>query len=483
MPTIESVLIPTTYNMRQPNLLFVFGDQHRRSDLGSYGNSRLTTRAFDRLAAEGSVFDNCVSNSPVCVPIRGSLLTGLHLWRHGAITNDIPIHPGTESIADVLNAAGYDTGYVGKWHLGGVPRERAIEPDERLGFRYWRVANCTHDYFHSYFDDEANQRSAYDGYEPIGQTDHVVDFIQDHENSDGPWACFLSWGPPHAPYTSVPEEYLARFPADSFELRPNVPDEIVHTVDRHLDREAIRTDIAGYYAHIEALDDQMDRILEALDRSNQADDTIVVYTSDHGDMLGSQGFTKKQLPYCESVCVPLIMRWPGRIPEARADGMIGLLDLPITLLGLMGLTFSGDVDGEDLSDHVLGRSEKGLDEVFIYNPIPAHQAVDRGHTRGWYGLKTPSRTFSIWDDGEPFCLYDDVSDPYQLLNYVKDTADARRGTLERELRERLAEAMSRAGVLLKSWQKFVFDCGMESLWNASQSYFGRALLEDENSPA
>ena len=130
------------------NLLFVFSDEHRKHDLGCYGNTIVKTPNLDRLAEEGLCFSHCVSNSPVCVPARGSLLTGLFPQKHGAFTNDLAIHSDCISIANVLNDAGYHTGYIGKWHLAGIPRDQFITEERRLGFKEWKVANCNHDYLH-----------------------------------------------------------------------------------------------------------------------------------------------------------------------------------------------------------------------------------------------------------------------------------------------------------------------------------------------
>src|SRR5690554_3548663 len=190
----------------KPNVLLVFSDQHRYCDLGCYGNTEVITPNFDAFAEKAAVFTNCISNSPLCVPIRGSMMTGLMPHNHRAITNDLPIDTSLESIATVMNRNGYHTGYIGKWHLGGVPRERAIKEDERLDFTEWKVCNCNHDYYGGYYYDENNIKHVITGYEPIGQTDMAIEFIE--RNNDKPWGLVLSYGPPHDPYFKVPDEYL-----------------------------------------------------------------------------------------------------------------------------------------------------------------------------------------------------------------------------------------------------------------------------------
>ena len=142
------------------NLLFIFSDQHRAMDLGCYGNSQVKTPELDGLSRLGTTFLNCVSNTPLCVPARGSILTGLMPIKHRAATNDLPISENVISIAHVLKEAGYHTGYIGKWHLAGVPRDKYISKGKgRLGFEEWKVCNCNHEYLDAYYYDEEKQIS------------------------------------------------------------------------------------------------------------------------------------------------------------------------------------------------------------------------------------------------------------------------------------------------------------------------------------
>ena len=130
----------------RPNLLFVFSDQHRYCDLACNGNHQIVSPHFDAFAEKALSFRNCISNSPVCVPARGSLMTGLYPLRHRAVSNDLPIDPGLHSIAHQMNRHGYRTGYIGKWHLGGIPRDAPVPKGARLGFGEWKVCNCNHHY-------------------------------------------------------------------------------------------------------------------------------------------------------------------------------------------------------------------------------------------------------------------------------------------------------------------------------------------------
>ncbi len=460
----------------RPNILLVFSDQHRWCDLGCYGNDQVYSPNLDTFAAEGVRFSHCVSNCPVCVPMRGSMLTGLHPLRHGAITNDLPMWHCVTSIGDVLAGAGYHTGYVGKWHLAGTPRDQAIPRGEgRHGFAEWKVCECNHDYMRAYYYDEDNRRVEIEGYEPIAQTDLAIEFVRRNavrRNAGKPWGLVLSWGPPHDPYHRLPAAYLERYAETEMRLRPNVPKRVMNTLTRYLTREQIIENYRGYYAHISALDEQFGRLMGALEESGQTRNTIVVYTSDHGDMLGSQGLTNKQLPYDESILVPLIARWPGRTMIGVTDELIGLVDLPASLLGLAGLSFPDEVDGADLHDLFTGAPPTGPEAIYIFDLIPCHQAMDRGGTE-WRGVRTQRYTLARSASDEGFALYDNEQDPYQMRNLVADPAAA---SVKRELLAMLDEFIARHDRLLP-WDELIRQYGYVEAWNKSQAYFGRPPLE------
>jgi arylsulfatase A-like enzyme len=453
----------------RPNLLFVFSDQHRWCDLGCYGNPEVFSPHLDRFSSEAIRFENCISNSPVCVPARGSLLSGLYPLRHRAITNDLPIRTDLASIAFPLNQAGYQTGYIGKWHLGGVPRDRYIPKEERLGFQEWKVCNCSHAYQNAYFFDEENRRVEVEGYEPVAQTSLAVDFI--HRQSGHPWGLVLSWGPPHDPYFEIPQPYLDRYSNHFLHLRENVQDFAILNQQISLTRDQIRDNYRGYYAHITALDEQFGRLLLALEETGQDKNTLVVYTSDHGDMLGSQGLTNKQLPYEESIHVPLLARLPGVTRMGVTDELISLVDLPVSLLSILGFELPGLPDGRDLSCLFTQVGVKGLDACYIVEYTACHQAVARGE-REWRGLRTPRYTFarSAIDDG--FLLTDHITDPYQLHNLVHQPQFQ---ALRTELSKMLDAYILRHDALLP-WDELICAFGLKDEWNRSQAYFGMPTL-------
>jgi len=453
------------------NILFVFSDQHRWCDLGCYGNPEVISPNLDRFAEEGLRFTHCISNAPVCVPARGSLLTGLYPIHHGAITNDLPVRTDVESVADVLKMNGYHTGYLGKWHLGGVPRDRFIPEEERLGFDEWKVCNCDHDYLHSYYFDESNERHEIDGYDAEEYTSMAIDFIQ--RNQDQPWGLWLSWGPPHDPYFDVPQRYLDLYKDRDLTPRQNLSDDIVNRLDQpHWAGAEAEEKLKGYYAHITALDEQFGRLFQTLEKTGQLDNTLIVYTSDHGDMIGSQGWTNKQFPFEESIRVPLLVQGPG-VRRGKCDELIGLTDLPVSLMSLLECPLTAP-DGDNLQAVFREKTACGQDSCYIFDLVPCHQSMDRG-TDAWRGVRTARYTYACHADGLPWVLYDNKNDPFQQNNLVGEESFAE---LRRQLHDQTERYAQRYDVLLP-WPELLQHFGLVEAWNRSQQYFKRPELSGQ----
>ena len=408
------------------NLIVVFGDEMRGQAMSCAGDPNVRTPNMDRMAAEGRMFSHAFSNSPVCTPARGMMLTGLFPNTHGAIVNDLPVHTDVPSIAWTLQNCGYRCGYVGKWHLGGIPRSRRIPPGpDRLGFdAFWASWNCHHDYFEpKYFVNDDTEPTVADGYEPTVQTDLALVFMRDHfaEHEGNPFCLFLSWGPPHSPYTPWPPASNEMYNPDELILRPNCPDTPDH-----------RRDLAGYYAHITALDAELGRILDFVDESGHTEDTLIVFTSDHGSMLGSQGHYHKQQPWGESLSVPLIMRGPKRLRGAESDLLFSLLDFAPTILGLLGAPVPVRMQGRDLSPQIAHGAPYPRRVIYLAEFFCVDQAGGQG-IKPWRGVKTNRCTYARTAEG-PWVLYDDVADPFQLENLVDDPS-------VRDVRNRLDEEL------------------------------------------
>jgi arylsulfatase A-like enzyme len=417
--------------MNPPNVLFVFADQWRAQATGYAGNPTVQTPHLDRLAGESVRFTHAVAGCPVCSPYRASLLTGQHPLTHGVFVNDVYLQPRVPSLADAFAAHGYDTAYIGKWHVDGHGRSNYIPPERRQGFDYWRALECTHDYNHSaYYAGDSGVKRYWEGYDALAQTRDAQRYLRDRPRQR-PFLLVLSWGPPHAPYDTAPEAYRALYDPARIVLRPNVPPEAAAWA---------RVDLAGYYAHCTALDACLGDLLRTLDECGLAEDTILVFTSDHGDMLGSQGHVKKQRPWAESVRVPFVLRWPAGLGRAgrEVDAPIDAPDIMPTLLGLCGLPIPESVQGHDLAGTLRGGPDPTGGAAMLTCPQPFGQwNVPQHGGHEYRGLYTRRYTYVRTRHG-PWLLYDSEADPYQMRNLVDDPASAGvRRELEAELQRRL----------------------------------------------
>lgn len=419
-----------------PNIVFVFADQMRACDAGFMGNPQVHTPNMDRLAAEGVTFTHAVSACPVCTPYRAALLTGRHSLTNGMVLNDVRLPVTERSIAHVLNEAGYDTAYIGKWHLDGPHRSAFTPPGpRRQGFGYWAVSNCCHNYMHSFYYRDDPEPIWIEGYDADHFTDLTVDYVRGHQEQ--PFCVFLSFGPPHDPCLLMPDSYHVHNP-DDIQLRPNV---------KNCDP---REEIAGYYSHIAALDRNLGRIMAAVDETGLGDDTIVVFTSDHGDMLGSQGMHRKQKPWDESIMVPYAMRWPGHFAAGkRTDSLLNVPDLMPTLLDLAQVPIPETVEGESLAQAALTGEHCGPESAFIYNICPFIEPIPE-----WRGVRTVRHTYVKTLEG-PWLLYDNEADPYQLKNLVNSPEVAGvQARLEDELQGWLRRTRDDFGPRDEYWRRF-----------------------------
>ena len=331
----------------RPNVLFLLADQWRAQAFGYAGDPDVKTPAIDSLAASSVNMTDAVSGLPVCCPTRASLLTGRRPLSHGVFLNDVSLPDEEITLAEVLRDQGYDTGYIGKWHLDGRGRSNFTPPERRQGFVYWKALECTHSYNNSLYYADTPEKLHWEGYDAIAQTDDAIAYIRDRAASGHPFFLQISWGPPHNPYGTAPERYQAMYDPATLHLRPNVPRSI---------GDQVRKDMAGYYAHCTALDDCVGRLMTTLNDAGIADDTIVVFTAEHGDMLGSHDSYRKQRPFEESPRVPMLIHWPdGLGTEAkRLPAPINSWDVMPTLLGLIGLPAPDAVEGINFADHLRG---------------------------------------------------------------------------------------------------------------------------------
>jgi arylsulfatase A-like enzyme len=439
------------YADERPNVLLILPDQMRASAMGCDGNRDVKTPHIDRLAADGVRFHRTYANVPVCCPARAILLTGTYPHVNGMRANDLRLREEQVTIAEIFRDAGYRTGFVGKWHLDGGVRDPGFVPpgERRQGFDYWAAYECHHRHFAPTYFRDAPQVIAIDKFEPEASCDFAVEFLKS-QPKDRPFFLTVQMGPPHDPY-GAPEEYMRQYVPERITPPENWrPGSESRPKSTGKQRPAAASfaptippggleEIAAYYAAITAVDDQVGRLMQVLKESGVDENTIVLFTSDHGDMLGSHGMRRKRKPHDESARVPGIVRWPKRVPAGRTvDTLFSHVDMAPTLLGLAGLPVPASMQGADLSAVARGETLAGPDAVLlqIFVPFNPDQVA-----RPWRGIITADHTYARFEDG-PWVLFDHRRDPAQLDNLAGRTEHA---ALERELDDRLAAFMKRHG--------------------------------------
>jgi arylsulfatase A-like enzyme len=414
-----------------PNLVFIMPDQWRGMALGCAGNEQVRTPNLDRLASEGVQFTNTTANCPVCTPARGILLTGKYPHATGTGVNDVLLPLGEPTIAKALSASGYYTGFVGKWHLEGGKRMPGFVPPgpHRQGFQFWAANICSHDYLHQqYFrDDPAPLKIS--GYDAPGWTDLAIEFLEKATHPGRPFCLFLEYPTPHNPYLLAPGFETAHDPA-KIRLRKNWKPS--------LPKLSAPADIAGYYSAIDCLDRHIGRLLAKLDKLGARDNTIVVFTSDHGDMLGSHGTVLKRKPWEESVLVPGIVRWPAALKAGRkSDAMLSHVDMVPTLLGLCGVRPQGAMHGFDYSGYLLGRQERTPE----FSHLMIYTQTENNEFGPWRGLRSRQYKYARFQD-KPWVLYDLEKDPFEMENLVEKPSSSQ---LVKKFDREIVAVMERTG--------------------------------------
>jgi arylsulfatase A-like enzyme len=348
--------------------------------------------------------------------------------------NDLSLPSEELCMAEIFSAAGYATAYIGKWHLDGQGRDRYIPPERRQGWQYWKAAECDHNYNHShYYTGTSDQKQFWEGYDAFAQTRDAQQYLRDHAQTNTPFVLLVAYGGPHFPHGTAPAEYQAMYPVEKLKLRPNVPASV---------QANARKEAQGYYAHCSAVDKCVGDILATLAETGLAKDTIVLFTADHGEMLGSQGVPpkKKQAPWTESANVPFLLRNPLlKVSAAREVPMpLTSPDILPTLLGLAGVAVPKTIEGEDLS-RLIGSGSTTNDRAVLYMNVAPFGMGEFG--REYRALRTSRYTYVRGIDG-PWLLYDDQNDPYQMNNLA---GKPEAGAIQKTMDDRLGAELKKIG--------------------------------------
>lgn len=417
----------------RPNVVYVFPDQWRSSATGYSGNTDVLTPNIDRLAGESLNFRNTVATAPVCGPYRAVLMTGRYPTSTGYTFNDLHLPAEEYTFAEIFADAGYNTAYIGKWHLDGMGRSAYIPPERRQGWQFWMAAECDHkNHTSHYFTGDSDERQFWEGgYDVFAQTRAVQDYLRAQTGADKPFVLMMSWGPPHPASDAPPKEFFDLYNANELTIPPNVPEE-KHAQTRGL--------LHRYYAHCSAIDHAVGELLKTLDDTGLAENTIFIFTADHGGMLWSHGDPQewKQVHWSESAHVPFLLRYPAlHGTKARTvETPLGTTDILPTLLSLAGVERPGTLEGTDLSSLI-------RDGVEIPDRAALYMSVTPfvGQGEPYRSIRTVDHTYVRGLEG-PWMLFNDHEDPFQMRNLLEEPEFAELGA---QMDARLQAELDRIG--------------------------------------
>ena len=422
---------------KRPNVIVFFTDQQRWDTTGVHGNPLGLTPNFDRMAQRGTHLYNTITCQPVCGPARACLQTGMYATETGCYRNAIPLPADAHTLAHSFNAAGYQTGYIGKWHLAEPEVAGPVPEEGRGGYDYWLASNTlefTSDAYDMVMYDNDNHEVKLPGYRIDAQTDAVIRYIDQHK--EDPFFLFVSYLEPHhqnhlddyPPPDGYRERYAGRWtPPDLLALGGSS--------QQHL---------GGYYGMVKRLDEALGRMLDALKSLGLADNTVVLYTSDHGCHFKTRNDEYKRSCHESSVHVPTAIAGPGFESGGQLREMVSLLDLPPTLLDAAGLPIPEQMQGRSVLPVVNRTAADWPEEAFIQ--ISESQVGRAVRTQRWkYGVNAPDKHGGRdmnSDHYEEQYLYDLAYDPYELKNLVGCESHER---VREVMRERLIRRMIEAG--------------------------------------
>ncbi len=407
--------------MPRPNLLFIFTDEQRADTLAAYGNNRIEVPNLNKLADKSTVFERAYVSQPVCTPSRSTIMTGLTPHTNGCTRNNLPLDLEIPTIAEMLPDEYYNA-YHGKWHLGdelfvqhGFDEWISIEDGYNRHFRPDRDTSTRSDYHkwligHGFRPREGETfgrgeatRLPEEYGKPSYLAEQSIRFLRERANDARPFALYINYLEPHMPFFGPRDD---QHPLDEVTIPPNfdnIPDETrplrerlnyAHHFANGFGEYPLRTEadwrrlIANYWGLCSLVDTHTGRILDVLDETGLAENTIIVYTSDHGDMMGSHRMLTKSIMLEEAQRVPLLIHLPGQTEQRRISTPVGQIDLVPTLLELMDVDTPKHVEGASLADAARTGDDSNITrDVFVeWTPGNSNQSV----------AETPEKVIPDW---------------------------------------------------------------------------------------
>jgi arylsulfatase len=458
----------------QPNILFILTDQQRRDSMGAYGNNWIDARHMDELAGRSFVFENCYCTQPVCTPSRASLMTGMYPHATGVVRNRIPLPTNAASLGELMPER-YHNAHMGKWHLGddvvaqrGYDSWVAIEDFHRPDYtkkEYRKIEPAYNDWLRDHGVQPPPSSKSYEAWAgeaglteeqtQAGFLGHVAsEFIRKYPSGPhaaDPWLLHVNFFEPHPPYTGPLNDLYAHDGIDVGPAFMRLPDtgSLVNRLraDFYLsggnnplgleggDEHDTTTEAgwrklrAQYFANVTLVDRQIGKIFAALEESGEAERTIIIFASDHGEMAGDHGMCEKRNLYEEAVRVPLLIHvpWLNKGKATRISGSVSLVDMMPTILELAEATVPKNIHGISRASVLRGDADLSENDVFVeWNGIGdrnlGSQAINRMVAVPWRSVISPDRFKLNLSPGDQCELYDLENDPHELHNLFDEPA-------------------------------------------------------------
>jgi arylsulfatase A-like enzyme len=461
----------------RPNILFIFSDDHAAHAISAYGSKINQTPHMDRLAREGLLFRNCFCTNSICAPSRAVILTGKHSHMNGQIDNGRPFDGSQQTMPKLMQAAGYQTAMLGKWHLVSDP----------TGFDRWSVLHGQGTYYNPGFKTQDGEKK-YTGYTTDIITGLAIDWLDKERDKQKPFLLMCQHKAPHREWEPAPE-HLTMYDGvtvpepetlfDDYSHRTSALKQQAMTIERHLtprdlklvappdlnaeqlakwnavyepkNREFEKAQLTGkdlvrwkyqryikdYLAAVASVDDSVGRLMKYLDDTGLAKNTVVIYSSDQGFYLGDHGWFDKRWMYEESLRMPFIVRWPGVTKAGSEDKhLVQNLDFAETFLEMAGAKVPADMQGRSLVPLLKGESPADWRESIYYHyyEFPGAHSVQRH-----YGVRTDRyKLIHYYNIGE-WELFDLEKDPHELHSMYDDAAYAETQARVKKELDRLRE--------------------------------------------
>ena len=444
-----------------PNILVIMSDDHCKAAISSYGSEIIQTPSIDRLAKEGMIFHNMMVSNSLCAPSRAILLTGKHSHNNGMMINRDLFNGQQQTFPKLLQEVGYETGIIGKWHLKTRPE----------GFDFYSLMDGQGQYYDCPLKESDQEWDSpgkpHKGYLTDVITDKSIEWLEKRKKKK-PFCLLVHHKAPHGPHDPAPRhadlfenQYISE-PAtlyDDYEGKAPEPIEdklsssrmaicrypqYREEIQKYAGNKKKSTQyiyqvyMKGYLRLVKSLDENVGRLLDYLDESALARNTLVIYISDNGFFTGEHGFFNKMWMYEPSMNLPLIMRLPGMIEaETRSENLLSLPDLTATLLEISGNTPPADIQGKSFYDILKGRTKTVINEAVYYHYYEAYNVPEQ------IGIRTETHKliyFPTMPEDYKWELYDIQKDPAGIQNlYHHESSLEKQKHMKRMLKEKIKE--------------------------------------------